>query len=305
MQLKERTYEALVKIINGEEVNIISKGCSVSLLPYKSGSDLVSFFNELGSNDVYNGFFGSQFGSRRSYTDEKLRALQSVQEFSNLINLLLHPINNIGRNQDYNAVVEYLNPYLRHENMEIYSYQGRHDIEYAVKSLSGNIVDFDLKEKSCHPLTHQYIDEHIQKCDKKLASGDYSGAITNARTLIEEVLKAIQSKLDAEPKEIVRDLPRLYKEVQRLLSLNPASYPEGPLKQLLSGLVSIVGGISAIRNQSGDAHATLFKPKAHHASLAVNAAKTLVNFLFETFEHQSSSGKIVSIDEHPKEPIKA
>ena len=289
MQFKERTYNALVRLINGEQVNP-QLGI---LLPYKSGPDLVRFFNELGSDD----FYGSGFGSRASYTDGKLRQLASVQEFSTLINLLMNPINNIEEQSDYQAVMDYLNPYLRFDDLEIYAYLGKYGTEYAVRSLSNNIVEFDLKEKQHHPLSHEYITEQVEKCDKKLSQSDHSGVITNARTLIEEVLKAIQAKLDPSPKDTGGDLIKLYKEVQRLLNLDPANQPVEPLKQLLNGLTSIVNGVSALRNNSGDAHARRFKPMHHHARLAVNAAKTLCDFLFDTFEYQHQKGFIQLVDE--------
>jgi hypothetical protein len=280
---KEKTYNALVKVINGEEID----GLRGRLLPYQGGRDLVKFFNELESNDIYD----SSFGSRGDYTDVKLRQLNSVQEFSNLINSLLSPIYKLEHDYDYKAVLDYLNPYLQFEDLEIYSFKGKHGTEYAVRLLSVNQVEFNPKEKMHHPLSHEYITEQVEKCDAKMSQFDYAGAITNARTLVEEVLKAIQTNLDSSPKETGGDLLKLYKEIQKLLNLDPASQPSDALKQILSGFISIVNGLSTLRNNSSDGHARTFNPKPHHAKLAVNAAKTLGDFLFEKYEHQKKTEK--------------
>lgn len=298
MQFKERTLNALVGIINGETENpedwYFDGGIEKhrTYMPYKSGPDLVRFFNELGSDD----FYGSGFGSRASYTDSKLRELKNLQEFSNLVHELFHPRNNLDDQRDYQAAVDYLNQYLKFEHIEIYGVPGRFGTGYHAKSLQGVYVDFPHVE-SPHPLTHEFIQQQAEKCQRKINEADYSGAITNARGLIEEVLKAVQHKLDPTPKDTGGDLMKLYKEVQRLLNLDPAAQPVEPLKQLLAGLTSIVNGLSALRNHSGDAHAIRFRPSAHHAQLAVNTAKTLCDFLFSTFEYQQKMGKIKLVGE--------
>lgn len=41
-----------------------------------------------------------------------------------------------------------------------------------------------------------------------------------------------------------------------------------------------------------DAHASTYRPARHHAKLATNAAKTLADFMFETFEYQLQERKV-------------
>jgi hypothetical protein len=41
--------------------------------------------------------------------------------------------------------------------------------------------------KNLSQIDFEYIQEQIEKCDDKLSSGDYDGAITNARTLLENI----------------------------------------------------------------------------------------------------------------------
>lgn len=158
-----------------------------------------------------------------------------------------------------------------------------------VRDLKGAHVEIESPYKASAELTHLFIDEQIIKCDRKIAENDFDGAITNARSLLEAVLITLEKERDPSAPTYDGDLVRLYKRVQKLLNLDPsrADIAE-PLKQLLSGLTSIVNGLSALRNKMSDAHAASYRPAKHHAKLAVNAAKTLADFLFETKTHQAT-----------------
>jgi len=52
-------------------------------------------------------------------------------------------------------------------------------------------------------------------------SGDYDGAITNARSLVEAVLAAIEREFDSNAPDYDGDLPKLYKRVQTHSNLPP------------------------------------------------------------------------------------
>ena len=124
------------------------------------------------------------------------------------------------------------------------------------------------------PLSHEFIREQMEKCDRKILEGDYDGAITNARSLVEAVLFEIEGRLDAARPNYDGDLPKLYKRVQKLLNLDPEkSDIIESLKMVLRGLSSIVSGLAPMRNKMGDAHVRTYKPEKHHAKLAVNSAK--------------------------------
>ena len=130
---------------------------------------------------------------------------------------------------------------------------------------------------------HLFIDEQIKKAERKIQEEDYDGAITNARSLLEAVLTEIESDLDEKAPKYDGDLPKLYKRVQKLLNLDP-SRPDidQPLKQVLSGLVNIVQGLSGISNKMGDRHVRTYKPSRRHAMLVCNAAKSIANYKFDT-----------------------
>ena len=60
---------------------------------YRSGPQLVQFFNALGFNDSY----GQGFPSRWVFTDEKLKVINGSPEIDKCIRTVLSPANFIGR----------------------------------------------------------------------------------------------------------------------------------------------------------------------------------------------------------------
>jgi hypothetical protein len=122
-----------------------------------------------------------------------------------------------------------------------------------------------------------------------MGQGDYDGAITNARSLVEAVLAAIEKVCDVNLPDYDGDLPKLYKRVQKHLNLSP----ENPginngLKQTLTGFISIICGLSGLSNKMGDRHVREYKPAEHHAALIVNAAMTFSNFIFDTYGYKQA-----------------
>lgn len=84
--------------------------------------------------------------------------------------------------------------------------------------------------------------------------------------------------------------PKLYKRVQKLLNLTPDKPKiDNNLKQTLTGLSSIIAGLSGLSNAMGDRHVRIYKPAKHHAVLIVNAAMTFSNFIFDTHDYQHAS----------------
>jgi hypothetical protein len=149
----------------------------------------------------------------------------------------------------------------------------------------GEII-VDVKLEASH-LSHAFIMEQIEKCRTKMGQADYDGAITNARSLVEAVLAAIEKECEANPPAYDGDLPKLYKRVQKHLNLSPENPGiNNSLKQTLTGFISIICGLSGLSNKMGDRHVREYKPAEHHAALIVNAAMTFSNFIFDTYAYQ-------------------
>ncbi|MFD1735372.1 abortive infection family protein [Bacillus salitolerans] len=143
-------------------------------------------------------------------------------------------------------------------------------------------------------LTFSHIKEDLVKCEKRFNEEDYSGAITSARSLVEGVCNEKLVNLNGEQLKDQPDLPALFKQVRMHLNLDTKNPKlEQPLKQVLNGLVNIVNGIAQIRNENGDAHHRRYEVNKHHALVVINSAKTVVTFLFNTYEYQLDKGILI------------
>jgi hypothetical protein len=114
---------------------------------------------------------------------------------------------------------------------------------------------------------------------------DPEGAITLARTLLEDVCKWIIIEA-GEVYEEKDDLPILYRKLARILNVAPDSYTEPVFKQILGSCQSVVESLGSLRNKIGDAHSSgpkRVKPSARHAQLAVNLSGTMATFLVSTW----------------------
>lgn len=143
-------------------------------------------------------------------------------------------------------------------------------------------------------LTFAHIKEDLAKCEKRFNEKDYSGAITSARSLVEGVCNEIIVNITNESLDDKLDLPALFKKVRKHLNLNTNNPNlEAPLKQVISGLINIVNGLAEIRNENGDAHHRRYDVDKHHALVVINSAKTIVTFLFNTYEYQLEKGTLL------------
>jgi hypothetical protein len=279
MKISERTIKRLGEIITGD------KGLS----PYRSGPKLVTFFNELGMNHTY----GQGFPSRWSFAEDCIRQFNDTRDMVNVIRSAVDPRDYMGatvrdketqqnRPANVQEALSYLNEFLAFDGYEIVPHGKAYDV---VDKARGEIA-VDVKLEPSH-LSHAFIMEQIEKCRTKMGQGDYDGAITNARSLVEAVLAAIEKECDPSPPEYDGDLPKLYKRVQKHLNLSPDNPKiSNSLKQTLTGFISIIAGLSGLSNRMGDRHVREYKPAAHHAALIVNAAMTFSNFIFETYAYQ-------------------
>jgi hypothetical protein len=223
------------------------------------------------------------------FADERLDRMNGQARLVHAIEAAMNPVEFIDTDFTPEAAAEYMNKYLAHDGWEVVPSGDR----YRLRRRGESLVACEAELAPEQHASHEFIAEQIAKCDRKLRDDDYDGAITNARSAVEAVLADIEARLDPAPRPYDGDLGKLYKRVQKLLNLDPERKDIGDsLRQLLRGLVSIVGGLAPLRNKMGDAHVRSYKPARHHAKLAVNAAKTLLDFVYDTFEYQKAAGRI-------------
>jgi len=279
MKISERTIKRLGELITGDK----------RLSPYRSGPEFVHFFNDFGMNATY----GQGFPSRWSFAEDCLRQFNGTPAMEKIILAALDPrdfmsatVYDPGTRETRAANIEeartYLNEFLDYDGYEVVPRGKGH----AVMDKARGEISVDVKLAPDH-LSHAFILEQIGKCRTKINQGDYDGAITNARSLVEAVLTAIEREVDPNFPAYDGDLPKLYKRVQAHLNLAPGNPKiHDSLKQVLRGFVSIIAGLSGLSNKMGDRHVREYKPAAHHAILIVNGAMTFSSFMFDTYEYQ-------------------
>jgi Abortive infection C-terminus len=186
---------------------------------------------------------------------------------------------------------------------------GPNDNEYSIKAyvnselniyidyLEDEHIDVKIIHVDCETpdhLTYAHILEDIAKCEKRFNEEDYSGAITSARSLVEGVCNEILNNITGKDLEDKVDLPALFTLVRKHINLDSKNPKlEQPLKQVIGGLVNIVNGLAQIRNENGDAHHRRYDVNKHHALVVINSAKTVVTFLFNTYEYQLDKGTLI------------
>ncbi len=152
---------------------------------------------------------------------------------------------------------------------------------------SDNLMESLINVEEVSILSNEYLEKQINKCINKINNDDYDGAITNARTMIEELLLNIEEKITGKREKNEGDLPKIYKRVRKLLSLEPNdSSIDNSLNEIMIGFNNIINGLSGISNNSGDRHATTYRPDKRHAILVVNSCLTMCKFLISSYEYQ-------------------
>lgn len=267
MKITERTVKFLGKTLCGDN----------GILPYKTGPVLVDFFVNFGADDQY----GEGFPSRWKYTEEKVREFNGTDNLKRIIEESVDPRDLWEAGIDLSDSVDKINEHLRFDGCEL----KKVGEFYKIHDSKGLLVE----PETVKGLNHEFIKEQIEKCHDKIDQEDFSGAITNARSLAEAVMiEIIESH---EGKEIKNDgkLDGLYKRVKKILKLtiSPDKLPPTVI-QILSGLDSITSGLAGMSNNLGDRHANKFRTNKHHARLAVNATMTLVDFLLDSREYQKA-----------------
>lgn len=292
MRLSSKTLSALTEIINGE----IPRGYSERLSPYRSLGQITKFFRDFGERDIHP---HSGAPSRFSYTSEKLEKFNGSEAMARIICNTLEFWGEDNLNPEHAAA--HLNTFLRRDGYELVIEEryirmngGRAETEpyFEVRPLRSTVID----TPSLVSLSNSSITEHLAKARMKIDTGDNAGAITNAYTLVEHLLKEILRRTNTPFKADEGNIRELYRLAIGPMNLDPAGeHLESYLKSILQGLKQQATGLYELANKASDRHARRYQPARHHAKLAVNTAFTLCEFLLDSFEYQTQR-KGVKVD---------
>lgn len=267
-KLSGTTIDAIAKVITGD------RG---SLAPYRGVKKLVSFFNSF--FDVSDTYDRPDFPARLRYATEKLQELNGSEKILRALEEALDPIH-FDDQCRLEIVIEDMRKHLRKDGYEVVQAPpSSSGTFYRIRPMQDRLVN--VKNA---PIDHEFIVEQIEKAEEKITSGDFDGAITNARSLVEATQEHVIVSLGHPIPDHKGDLGVLFKTVKGLLRLDPAKDMEEVFKQVLSGLNSINCGLAGLSNRMGDRHARKYKPERRHAKLAVNSAYTFCDFLLDCLD---------------------
>lgn len=283
MKLTPFSIEQLSKFVCGD------KNCDPLqdvIWPYRTGKQLVDFFNYLGFRDVYD----PKDFSRFSFAKEKLNTINEKSKMKDFFPLLLDHRYWKNIKDTVELCAEKVNEVIGTDGYQVVL----HGKSYQVSDSTDRFVDTEhlsVDKPKCS--YEQLIKEQHQTGMRRIEASDYAGAITLSKTLVETVCKKIIEELDPDYVNDFKDeFPKLFKRTTTLLNLDPSKSTSDTLKQILSGFFSIINGLSSLRNSHSDAHAVSHKPDKHHAKIALNAAITVSDFLFDTKNYQIKKGLI-------------
>ncbi|HEX7895041.1 MAG TPA: abortive infection family protein [Terriglobales bacterium] len=139
------------------------------------------------------------------------------------------------------------------------------------------------------------VDEEFTRAVKNLTSNPRE-AVSAACNILESVCKTYieDEKLDMPAKQ---DLAGLWMVVRKHLNFDPSKVADQDLQKILSGMMSVVDGIGALRTHVSSAHGagrTRYALEARHARLAVNGAHTVVTFILESWDRRKSASPLRS-----------
>ena len=282
MRLSERALERLNRAITGDSGET----------PYRTGPQLIDFFYEYGERDIY----GKSFPARHDYVRQKLRKFNGTATMEEIVcgafdlwdtesdpQMAADDFNQVLLPEGFRLVLDYRRSWMDGTRV-VYG-----DPYFEVRRLTpATVVPEGLAS-----IGQEAVAEQVAKANAKMESGDFSGSIANAYTLVEELLKLLLVATATNHKSTEGDIRSLYRLLRGPMRLNPAD--DGineSLKPILDGFQKLVGGLYEIANKASDRHVRRYNPRRHHAKLAVNAAFALCEFLVESYEYQKSRGNL-------------
>ncbi len=194
MILNTKSLEKLRLLINEES-------------EYRSGPQLVIFFNSLGFNDNY----GQGFPSRWLYTDDKLKIINGTPELDKCIKKVLNPSNFIDRTKDLDACILDFNKYLAFDKWKIIrkgadiQFEKLNRVEIDDPSLAAQdttedqFLSREFSNLSLHKLGLDgcfslVLEERLKEIERCYSSGAYLAVVLIAGSTLEGILLGLASK---------------------------------------------------------------------------------------------------------------
>lgn len=177
-------------------------------------------------------------------------------------------------------IIKEINKLLQFTNRELAIVSG----DIIIKSSTDNIKIETPKIKN---IDREYIQDKAKQAINHIEQGRYDTALTQARTLLEEVFCYVLEKKNIEP-VVAGRIGDLYKQVREVYNMHIDDTTDKRVKKLISGLATIVDAVSEMRNNISDAHGQGLKRisiKDYHALFVVNSALIISEFILSVYKH--------------------
>lgn len=255
--------------------------------PYRTHQQVADFFAFDVGIDLHS--FDEQygFGSRMDWTLTVLSHFNGKPELVRIIDAAVDPAHFLSTDSGPDAAIEYLNVAFVSSGWTLEPCGGTFRLLYDVEG------DLAVRAPNIDRLNRDYVYELSDKCERRLRDGDYDGAVTAARTLLESVLVEVEQRITGRRRDHERDLQGQFTVIHKLLHIDEErSDLDAYFKTISKALVQVVNSLAPLRNKLGDGHARERMPAPHHARLVVNAAKTVAFFLAETYACQQDTSTL-------------
>lgn len=193
MIISSKTSEKLRDLIN-------------EVTEYRSGPNLVKFFNALGFNHSY----GQGFPSRWKYTDDCLETINGTQRLDQCIKEVFNPVNFISRTDELDRYIFDFNQYLAFDKWQVVrneaeiNFKKLHKVELKenpVKSSSLSESDFLSREFSGFTISDlgldlnvtEVLNKRVDEIEKTYNSAAYLATILIAGSTLEGVFLGLAS----------------------------------------------------------------------------------------------------------------
>lgn len=157
--------------------------------------------------------------------------------------------------------------------------------KYTVTSIDDLIVDFRLIEENDNLSNYNLINQTSQKCIKRLHELDFTGTITVARTLLEQLTREIIIQQGKNFND-GDDIKTLINKCLKSLDFD-VSQMSDDLKEVYgkvnSGFSTISQGLGCMRNCMSDSHSPTCVATENDAILAINVSRTMSAFLLNRY----------------------
>jgi hypothetical protein len=212
----------------------------------------------------------------------------AAKELTRVIEAAADPRDFVHDPERHEVVVKHLNQFLAYDGFELHR-QGS-GIRLVEAGRSTPVLE--RLSATVETISFDTVKRDIDRALSSLRE-DPEDAVTAACATVESVCRSILIELN-QPLPEKKDLSGLYRAVRKHLGLNPGDIAvdaaiAADVRDILSGLITVMNGIGALRTHGGDAHGRergYARIDSRIASLAVHASSTVALFLIETWQRK-------------------